>query len=97
MLGSISSIVDNTVIVDLKINLTEIDNLINRYVVIKGNKETIVGEIIDIKENKAYITIMGSIENNQFVFGVINKPSFNSTVKLIQDSKMNSIIGIEHY
>ena len=97
MLGNISSIVDNTVIVDLKIDLNKVENLINKYVVIKGTDETIVGEIIDIKDNKAYITIMGSIENNEFIFGVINKPSFNSTVKLIQDSKMNAIIGIENY
>ena len=97
MLGNISSITDNTVIVDLKIDLNKVENLINKYVVIKGTDETIVGEIIDIKDNKAYITIMGSIENNEFIFGVINKPSFNSTVKLIQDSKMNAIIGIENY
>lgn len=97
MLGNISSIVDNTVIVDLKIDLQKVDNLINRYVVIKSTEEVIVGEIIDIQENQAYITIVGSIVDNEFVFGVINKPSFNSTVKLIQENKMNSIIGIENY
>ena len=97
MLGSITSIIDNTVVVDLKVDLKKVDNLINKYVVIKGTDETIVGEIIDIKENSAYITIIGSIENNQFVFGITNKKSFNSSVKLIQENKMNSIIGIEDY
>ena len=97
MLGSISAIIDNTIIVDLKVDLKKVDNLINKYVIIKGTSETVVGEIIDIKDTQAYITLIGSIENNQFVFGVINKPGFNATVKLIQDSKMNAIIGIEDY
>lgn len=97
MLGNILSIIDNTVIVDLKVDLKKVDNLINKYVVIKDSEETIVGEIIDIKENNAYITIIGSIEDNTFVFGVINKPSFSASVKLIQEEKMNSIIGVEDY
>lgn len=97
MLGSITSIIDNTVIIELKIDLKKVDNLINKYVIIQGNDNNIVGEIVDIRNNEAYINIVGSIINNKFVFGIINKPSFNSSVKLIQDSKMNSIIGIEEY
>ena len=95
MLGNITSIIDNTVIIELKIDLKKVDNLINRYVIIQGNDNNIVGEIVDIRNNEAYINIVGSIIDGKFVFGIINKPSFNSTVKLIQDSKMNSIIGIE--
>ena len=97
MLGNIISIIDNTVVIDLKIDLKKVDNLINRYVIIQGTDNKIVGEIIDIKNNEAYINIVGSIIDDRFVFGIINKPSFNSTVKLIQDSKMNAIIGIEDY
>lgn len=97
MLGNITSIIDNTVIIELKIDLKKVDNLINRYVIIQGNDNNIVGEIVDIRNNEAYINIVGSIIDGKFVFGIINKPSFNSTVKLIQDSKMNSIIGIEEY
>ena len=97
MLGNITSIIDNTVIIELKIDLKKVDNLINRYVIIQGNDNNIVGEIVDIRNNEAYINIVGSIIDDKFVFGIINKPSFNSTVKLIQDSKMNSIIGIEEY
>ena len=97
MLGNIISIIENTVIIDLKIDLKKVDNLINRYVIIQNKEEKIIGEIVDIKNNEAYINIVGSIVDDKFVFGIINKPSFNSTVKLIQDSKMNSIIGIENY
>ena len=97
MLGNITSIIDNTLIIELKIDLKKVDNLINRYVIIQGNDNNIVGEIVDIRNNEAYINIVGSIIDDKFVFGIINKPSFNSTVKLIQDSKMNSIIGIEEY
>ena len=81
MLGNITSIIDNTVIIELKIDLKKVDNLINRYVIIQGNDNNIVGEIVDIRNNEAYINIVGSIIDDKFVFGIINKPSFNSIVK----------------
>ena len=55
MLGNIISIIDNTAVIDLKIDLKKVDNLINRYVIIQGTDNKIVGEIIDIKNNEAYI------------------------------------------
>ena len=69
MLGKIKSIIDNTVIVDLELELEKIGNLINRYVIIKSEDENIVGEIIDIKEKDAYINIVGNIIDGKFVFG----------------------------
>ena len=97
MLGNITSIIDNTVIIELKIDLKKVDNLINKYVIIQSKEEKIIGEIIDIKNNEAFVNIVGSIIDDNFVFGIINKPSFNSTVKLVNDNKINSIIGISDY
>lgn len=96
MLGKIKTIIDNTVIIDLSINLEEVDNLLNLYVLIKDGKTNIVGEIVEIKEQEAYINIVGEIINNKFVFGVIRKPSFRSSVKLINNDKISSIISIEN-
>ena len=96
MLGKIKSIIDNTVIVDLTINLEEVDSLLNLYVLIKDGKTNIVGEIVEIRENEAYINIVGEIINNQFIFGVIRKPSFKSSVKLINREKVSSIISVDN-
>jgi len=94
MLGKIKSIIDNTVIVDLTVNLEEVDSLLNLYVLIKDEQTNIVGEIVEIKNNEAYINIVGEIIDNKFVFGVIRKPSFKSSIKLISKEKVSSIISV---
>ena len=97
MLGKIIAIEENTVIVDLSVNLEKTDNLISLHVLMQDEKRNIVGEIVDVKENKAYINLLGEIIKNDFVFGVIRKPSFGSKVSLISPNKINKIIGVDNY
>ena len=97
MLGKIIAIEENTVIVDLSVNLEKTDNLISLHVLMQDEKRNIVGEIVDVKENKAYINLLGEIIKNNFVFGVIRKPSFGSKVSLISPNKINKIIGVDNY
>lgn len=97
MLGNIISIEENTVLLRLNIELEKFENLINVHVVLDDEKRKIVGEITDIKEKIAYINLLGEIVNDKFVFGVIVKPSFSSTVKLISKEKIPMVIGVENY
>ena len=76
MLGKIFSVEENTVIVDLKIDLEKAENILSHHVIMKDDKRNIIGEIVDIKNNQAYINLLGEIINDEFVFGVIRKPSF---------------------
>lgn len=97
MLGNIVGIVENEVLLKLAIDISKFENLINIHVIMEDNEKKIVGEIIDIKDNIAYINLLGEIINNKFVFGVIVKPSFSSVVKLISKEKIPMIIGVENY
>ena len=97
MLGKIVAIEENTVIVELSVNLEKTDNLISLHVLMQNEKRNIVGEIVDVKENTAYINLLGEIIKNNFVFGVIRKPSFGSKVSLISPNKINKIIGVDNY
>ena len=97
MLGKIFSIEENTVIVDLKIDLEKEENLLSRHVIMKDDKRNIVGEIVDIKNNQAYINLLGEIINDEFIFGVIRKPAFKSKVSLVNPDKINKIIGLDTY
>ncbi len=97
MLGKIFSIEENTVIVDLKIDLEKEENLLSRHVIMKDDKRNIVGEIVDIKNNQAYINLLGEIINDEFIFGVIRKPAFKSKVSLVNHDKINKIIGLDTY
>ena len=97
MLGTIIGIEENQVLLKLAIDVENFNNLINIHVVMEEGNRKIVGEIINIKEGIAYINLLGEIINNNFVFGVIVKPAFSSTVKLISKEKIPMIIGVENY
>ena len=97
MLGTIIGTHDNQVLIKLNINLSEFDNLINFYVIMERGEKRIVGEIIDIKDNIAHVNLVGELINNQFVYGVITKPAFSSSVKLISKERIPMLISTENY
>ena len=80
MLGKIIGIEEDTVLVKLNIDLDKFQNLVNLHVVMEDADKIMVGEITDIKDGIAYVNLLGEIINNKFVFGVIRKPSFASSV-----------------
>jgi len=97
MLGNIIAIEENIVLVNLNVDLNKIPNLINLMVIMESEKKQIIGEIINIKNNTAYISLLGELRGKEFVYGVINKPSFSSTVKLISKEKIPMIISTEEF
>ncbi len=97
MLGNIIGIVENEILLKLAIDIGKFENLINIHVIMEDGNRKLVGEIIDIKDGIAHINLLGEIINDKFVFGVIVKPSFSSTVKLISKEKIPMIIGVDNY
>ena len=97
MLGKIIGVEENTVLVKLDIDITKTENIISLHVLMQDDKRNLVGEITDVKEDVAYINLLGEIINNKFIFGVIRKPSFKSKVSLISPKKINKIISIDKY
>ena len=96
MLGKIISIEENEALIKLNVNLDEMQNLINLYVIMEDETNKIIGEITDIKDGNAKVNLLGIIDGDNFEYGLINKPSFSSTVKLVSKEKMPLIIGIDH-
>lgn len=97
MLGKIIGIEENIVFVKLSISANEFQNLINIYVIMEDEVRKIVGEIVHIKEDIASINLLGEIIDDKFIFGVIVKPSFSSSIKLISKEKVPMIMGMENY
>ena len=97
MLGKIIGIEEDTVLVKLNIDLDQFQNLVNLHVVMEDADKIMVGEITDIKDGIAYVNLLGEIINNKFVFGVIRKPSFASSVKLISKEKIPMVISVDDY
>ena len=97
MLGKIIGIEDNTVKLQLTINLEETRSIMNLYVLIDDSDKKLIGEITDIKDGLAYINLLGEFSGDKFLFGVSKKPSFAATVKLISPENMKYIIGMPNY
>ncbi len=97
MLGKIIGIEDNTVILKMNVKVEEMQNIINLYVLFEDSEKKLIGEIVDIKENIARINLVGEFIDDNFLFGISKKPSFNATSKLISKEKINSILGIVNY
>ena len=83
MLGNIIEITENNVIVNLNSNVSNINNLINNYVIIQDKKQ-IIGEIIGLKQNNLIIELLGEIIDNEFSFGITKKPGLNASVWLLK-------------
>ena len=97
MLGKIIGINDDSVIIKLDIDLSKAKNLIGLHVEMKNDNDCIIGEITDVKDGHAYINLLGEMINDSFVFGVVRKPSFASTVKLLDTKNVIKVIGVENY
>ncbi len=97
MLGTIIGVEENIVITKLNIDLTKFQNLIGLYAIMEDEDKKIVGEITDIKDNIAYINLLGEFINDKFVFGVISSPSFSSSVKLISKERIPLVISVDNY
>lgn len=97
MLGAIVGIEEDTILVKLNIELNKFQNLVNLHVVMEDADEIFVGEIIDIKNGIAYVNLIGQIIDNKFVFGVMRKPSFAASVKIISKEKIPMIISVDNY
>lgn len=97
MIGNIVGIDGNTAIIKLSLQMNEVQNLINLYVIMEDSKQKVVGEITDIKDGLAYVNMVGEIKQNKFVGGITKKPSFGAAIMLIAPDKIKYIVGVPDY
>ncbi len=94
MLGKIISIIDSEVKVSLTINIYNVLNIIGKNVVFESDKK-IVGEINSISNNIMEVHLVGEIIDNNFIYGAVVKPSFNSICRLIKEEELDIVFGID--
>ncbi len=95
MLGKIIEILENSVLLKLTDNFNTKINLINKYVMIDDEKSKIIGEIVSVKNDIISINLLGELINQEFVFGLLGKPSLDAKVYLLTDEASSIIIGME--
>lgn len=93
MIGKIYSIEENHVFVDLAIDISSQDNLINVHVVFENGDVKIVGEIQKIDKTVAQIGIVGEIVEDRFIPGINKKPAFKSKIRIINLQELYLVLG----
>ncbi len=97
MLGQIISVEETSLKLKLSEESKSQSNLINKNIIIEDEKVKIVGEILDVEGEIATVDLVGEFLDNSFLAGVIKKPSFQSTVRLITSDELSQIIGKEDF
>lgn len=93
MLGKIVEIIENQVFVNLEIDINKQTNLIGLHIVFEDGTTKIIGEIVNVYQTKMTANIVGELKNNQFIPGVSTKPSFKSSIRIINLEELELILG----
>ena len=95
MLGKILTINKNSATLQINKDGGEINDLINLHVVFEDASKKILGEINSINEDTINVTFLGELTENDFIGGLIKKPSLNASVRIINEQELKILTGVE--
>lgn len=93
MFGKILNITDSTVEVEINKNAEVIPNLMNLHVVFIDGDTKLLGEVRTVLTDTIHIDLKGQFIGEKFIAGTIKKPSLSSTLRTIDESELNIILG----
>jgi hypothetical protein len=91
MLGKIKTISKNGAVVEVDTSTTTAKDLINLHVVFEDENKKILGEIESILEDTVKISFLGELTEDDFIGGLIKKPSLDATVRIINEQELKII------
>lgn len=68
-------------------------NIMNMHVVFEDGDKKVLGEVEDINDEIIKIRFLGEITNGKFIGGVIRKPTFNASLRLITPEEVGMLVG----
>lgn len=95
MLGKIKTINKNSAVVEINKESGQTNDLINLHVVFEDNNKKILGEIDSILEDTIKITFLGELTDNDFIGGLIKKPSLDAKIRIINEQELKILTGSE--
>jgi len=95
MLGKILYISDNIALVEYKgTNEANID-LLNLHLIFENGNQKILGEVVEIKDDRIEVRFLGEFINGKFLNGLLRKASLNCRIRSINAEELKEIIGVE--
>ena len=95
MLGKIKTISKNSAVVEINKDSGQTKDLINLHVIFEDENKKILGEIDSILEDTVKITFLGELTENDFIGGLIKKPSLDAKIRIINEQELKILTGNE--
>jgi len=95
MFGKILNISDSKIEVEINKDNNVVPNLMNLHVVFVSEDSKLLGEVRNVLESSIIVDLKGEFVGERFIAGTIKKPSLSSTLRTIEESELNIIIGTE--
>ncbi len=95
MLGKIKTISKSGAVVQLDASTAQAKDLINLHVVFEDENKKILGEIDSILEDTINVTFLGELTEDDFIGGLIKKPSLDASVRIINEQELKILTGSE--
>ena len=95
MLGKIKTISKSSAVVQLDASTAKAKDLINLHVVFEDENKKILGEIDSILEDTINVTFLGELTEDDFIGGLIKKPSLDASVRIINEQELKILTGSE--
>ena len=96
MLGKVLTITKNSAIVGVnKETISGIKDLINLHVVFEDADKKILGEVDSIEQDTIKVSFLGELTQNDFIGGLIKKPSLDANVRIINQEELKILTGSE--
>ena len=97
MLGKVLTITKNSAIVSVnKETISGIKDLINLHVVFEDSDKKILGEVDSIEQDTIKVSFLGELTDNDFIGGLIKKPSLDANVRIINQEELKILTGEEN-
>src|SRR5574344_1884062 len=96
MLGKILTISKNSATIEIDKTNNQLKDLINLHVVFEDDNKKILGEIDSIEQNTIKITFLGELTEDDFIGGLIKKPSLDDKVRIINQDELKILTGSEN-
>lgn len=96
MLGKVLTITKNSAIVSVnKETVSGIKDLINLHVVFEDSDKKILGEVDSIEQDTIKVSFLGELTDNDFIGGLIKKPSLDANIRIINQEELKILTGKE--
>ena len=93
MFGRILYLSDNVAYIENKLNDSLNGDLLNLHLVFEYNNQKILGEIVELKENRIEVKFLGEFIDGKYYNGIIRKANLNSTIRVLNASELTELIG----